>query len=228
MSDCTISAIAAQTHRLIASRWPTIGVFDSVASAQDAQEAMLLEGLTNDRLSAQKLALIPVHEVVVGQPGASIIMAAFLHPNPEGGRFSDNALGAWYSSFELQTAIDETIYHHKRRLSRSDAGYNQTIQMRELVAPIHEEFHDIRGQRSVRPDLYLLSDYAHSQPFGVALRGAGSNGVCYDSVRREGGTNLVVYRPPLLVGFLQGDHFQYHWTGSPDPQVVKLTNVDSQ
>ena len=33
----------ARTHRLIASRWPTVGVFEAVASADDLEAALLLE-----------------------------------------------------------------------------------------------------------------------------------------------------------------------------------------
>jgi hypothetical protein len=41
----------ARTYRLIASRWPTVGVFDGVASADDLEAALVLESLTNDRVS---------------------------------------------------------------------------------------------------------------------------------------------------------------------------------
>jgi RES domain len=228
VSEPRSAVLRADTHRLIASRYPPVGIFDTVASAKDAAEAMLLEGLTNDRLTApvQRLRLIPEHDMVMGQAGAHIIMAAFLHAHADGGRFTDGHLGAWYSSLELNTALEETIHHHTRRLAFSEAGYHQTIQMRELIAPVDARFHDIRGQQKERSELYRPDDYTRSQPFGVALREAGSNGICYDSVRRAGGTNLVVYRPRLLLGHAQGDHYQYQWTGSPTPSIVKLVAVE--
>jgi hypothetical protein len=227
VSACPVAPINANTHRLIASRYPPVGIFDSVASRDDAAEAMNLESLTNDRLSIplQRLQLIPESEGVFGQLGAHIIMAAFLHADARGGRFTDSRLGAWYASFEIDTAIEETVYHHTRRLALSDAGFRQTIQMRELIAPINEQFHDIRGLQHDRAELYLSEDYSRSQPFGAALREAGSNGICYDSVRRSGGINIAVYKPMLLIGHQQGDHYQYQWTGSSDPAVTKLTNV---
>jgi RES domain-containing protein len=228
VSDPALSPIEAQTHRLIASRYPPVGIFDSVASADDALEAMLLESLTNDRLviPVQRLQLIPDHEMVFGQPGAHIIMAAFLHADPNGGRFTNPSLGAWYASFEIETAIDETVHHHTRRLALSDAGYRQTIQMRDLVVKVHGQFHDVRGLQRDRSELYQPDDYSQSQALGLALREGGSNGICYDSVRRAGGTNLVVYKPRLLLGHEQGDHYQYQWTGAPVPSVVKITNVE--
>lgn len=214
----------ARTHRLIASRWPTVGVFDTVAAAEDVEAALLLESLTNDRVNAT-LARLDRSEWVVGQPGASLVMAAFCHPAPGGGRFSSAALGAWYCAREIETAIAETVHHHTARLAHSASGFRHVIQMRELVCSVDAVFADLRGLRAARPELYDPVSYAASQPFGEALRGRGANGAVYRSVRRTGGTNFVVYRPSLLPPVVQGDHFDYRWTGSPTPTVVKLTGV---
>lgn len=215
------------THRLIASRWPTVGVFDFVAGDEDVEAAFELEMLTNDRLlpPPERLHALPRDQWVVGIPGASMIMAAYLHSSENGGRFTTGALGAWYCSFDLDTAIRETIYHNARRLSHSQAGFHQLIQMRQLHARADNEFDDVRGMKDTRPELYQSEDYAASQAFGAERRAAASNGICYDSVRRDGGINLVIFRPALVLDVTQGDHFQYEWTGSPEPRVSKLTNV---
>src|SRR5262245_57715056 len=156
---------------------------------------MLLEGLTNDRLLApiERLRRLDPDEIVSGQPGAHIVMAAFLHADDSGGRFTDGRLGAWYCSLDLNTAIEETIHHHTRRLALSEAGFRQTIQMRELIVELNNEFHDLRGLQGERAELYHAEDYSRSQAFGIGLRELGSNGICYDSIRRAGGSNLVVY-----------------------------------
>lgn len=222
-----LAHIAQATHRLIASRWPTIGIFDRVSAAGDIQAAYELEMLTNDRLRVplERLYELPESEWAVGVPNASIVMAAFLHADEAGGRFTDGTLGAWYCSFDVQTAIRETVYHHTRRLSRSAAGFYQTIQMRELHAQVDAEFHDLRGREQECPMLYSPTSYADSQPFGVALRKQGANGICYDSVRRAGGVCLAVFRPHLVLNVAQGDHFQYEWTGADTPIVSQLTNI---
>lgn len=183
--------------------------------------------LTNDRLapSPERLHALPPEQWVVGAPNASIVMAAFLHADERGGRFTDGTLGAWYCSFDIATAIRETVYHHTRRLSFSEAGFHQTIQMRELRARADSEFNDLRGRKTEQPELYSPDDYRDSQRYGMQQRKAGSNGICYDSVRREGGVNLAIYRPTLVQGVLQGDHFQYEWAGTPEPMVSRLTNV---
>ncbi len=217
----------ARTHRLIASRWPTIGVFDSVATAADLETVLQLASLTNDRVNETlaRLGRLDRSDWLVGQPGASLVMAAFCHPAPGGGRFNSEALGAWYCATEIETAVAETVYHHTRRLAHSASGFRHTIQMRELVSEIDAEIVDIRGRRKSQPDLYHPENYAASQAFGEARRREGANGILYASVRRASGTNLVVYRPPLLPPVLQGDHFDYRWSGNPAPAVVKLTNL---
>ena len=228
MSRPKVARIRRATRRLIASRWPTIGVFDRVASTPaDIEAAYELEMLTNDRLHVplQRLHELPQREWAIGVPNATIIMAAFLHADDEGGRFTDSTLGAWYCSFDLQTAIRETVYHHTRRLSHSQAGYYQTIQMRELRADVNAEFHDLRGRKKQLPALYSPTSYRDSQPFGVALRKSGANGICYDSVRNAGGVCLAVFRPRLVLNVTQGDHFQYEWTGTPTPLVSEFANV---
>lgn len=225
--DVPTARFRARTHRLIASRWPTIGVFDSVASSEDLEAALLLETLTNDRVNETlaRLGQLDRSEWITRQPGATLVMAAFCHPAPGGGRFNTEALGAWYCAREIETAIAETVYHHTRRLAHSASGLRHVIQMRELISEVDAEVSDIRSLRKSHPELYDAENYAASQRFGEARRRAEANGIAYGSVRRIAGTNLVVYRPSLLPPVLQGDHFDYRWTGNPAPVVVKLTGV---
>jgi hypothetical protein len=224
--------VSETTHRLIASRYPTIGPFDDLTVDKDELAvAYLLESVTNDRLAilARRLPLLPDNEIVQG-PGATMVMAAFLHADEAGGRFTDGRLGAWYASFDVDTGIAETVHHSTRRLRLSDGAFPSSIQMRELVAGIDCELIDIRGQQSSRADLYDPDDYGASQPFGVSLRWPssrqGENGIVYDSVRRAGGTNVCVYRPSLIVlPVNQGDHYEYRWDASGQVTVLRLTTI---
>lgn len=203
-------------------------MFDRVGGTPaDIWAAYELEMLTNGRLHVplERLHALPEDEWVVGVPNANIVMAAYLHAGEAGGRFTDGTLGAWYCSFDLHTAIRETVYHHTRRLAHSRAGFFQTIQMRELRADVDAEFHDLRGREKELPGLYAPTSYAESQPYGVRLRNEGANGICYDSVRHLGGVCLAAFRPRLMLNVTQGDHFQYEWTGTETPVVSQLTNV---
>jgi hypothetical protein len=222
------------THRLIASRYPPVGVFDDVAaSKEELAIAFLLESATNDRLAvlSRRLPLLSESEIVQGH-GATMVMAAFLHADETGGRFTDGRLGAWYASLDVDTAIAETVYHSTRRLRLSDGAFPSNIQMRELVAGIDCDLIDICGQQKDRPDLYKKDDYRASQAFGVGLRwpasGGGENGIVYDSVRRADGVNACVYRPSLIqLPVNQADHYEYRWDASGQLSVLKLTNIDS-
>ena len=222
------------THRLIASRYPPIGVFDDVAlDADELQIAFLLESATNDRLAvlSRRLPLLPEGEIVQG-PGATMVMAAFLHADETGGRFTDGRLGAWYAALDIDTAIAETVHHSTRRLKLSDGAFPSSIQMRELVAGVDCALVDLRGLQKARPELYDPDNYSASRQFGIDVRwpkqGEGGNGIVYDSVRRSGGINVCVYRPTLItLPVNQADHYEYRWDAGGQVTVLKITNVDA-
>lgn len=226
------SAIKEKTHRLIASRYPTVGVFDDIAAdADDLRDAFILESLTNDRLAtaAGRITALPREEIVTGA-GASLVMAAFLHADDAGGRFTDGRLGGWYAAMSVETSIRETLHHNTLRLSKSVGGFPNRIQMRELIANIDTDLIDIRGQQAAQPELYHPDDYSRSQAFAADLKWPkappAANGIVFDSVRHAGGTNVCIFWPskvPLPV--VQGDHYEYHWDASGVVNVVKLTAV---
>jgi hypothetical protein len=130
-------------------------VFDSVASADDLEATLLLESLTNDQVNETltRPGRLDRSEWLTGQPGSTLVMAAFCHPAPGGGRFSSEALGAWYCAFEIETAIAETVYHHTKRLGHSASGFRHVIQVREPIGEVDAEVCDIRGVRDRHRDL---------------------------------------------------------------------------
>ena len=114
-----------QTWRLIPSRFPPIGAFDTVATPADLQAVMALEGWTNDRLVASRLARLPQHEWCVGIANWSIVMAAFLHAPTSGARFNGPDLGAWYAADQVNAAIAEVSHHMRRELSANRASFHK-------------------------------------------------------------------------------------------------------
>ena len=130
MTELKRSRIRRKTHRLIASQYPIVGVFDDLTSdPDDLRAAFILEALTNDRLAAQRINLLPDAEIIAGTvgSGATIVMAAFLHADEAGGKFTDSRLGGWYAAFDLETAIAETLHHNDRRLRLSAGGFPNRI-----------------------------------------------------------------------------------------------------
>jgi hypothetical protein len=200
-------------YRLIASRFPTVGLFDSVTAPEDLEVVFAFESLTNDRLRAEAgdIRLVPPDERVVG-PGSTPIMASFTHLNPDGSRFSNGEYGVYYCANNRDTAIAEVIHHQAIFLRRTDEPAID-VDMRLITATLNAELHDLRDLRSQAPELYDAASYQASQPFGTRLRDSGSWGIAYRSVRLEGGECAGVFRPRALSGAASAGHIALHWDG---------------
>ncbi len=211
-----------RTCRLVPSRYPTAGLFDRVASPEDLPELFELEGWTNDRLSNELglLHIVPPDEWVAG-PMASVVMAAYCHPQSAGARFTDNTRGAWYAGRDLDTALAEST--HRRTKELQEIGVLETrVQMRLYHADFDARFHDVRGAGDTWKSIYDPDDHSAGQELGMALFRSGANGVVYDSVRRSGGECIVSFRPRLVGTVRPAGHFEYRWRGSPQPDVIPL------
>lgn len=214
-----------RTHRLIPARFPPIGIFDIGLTAEEATAAFELEAATNERLYdlRGRLQRIPPADLATGD-GAGFAMAAFLHG--AAGRFNDEALGAWYASFDAATAIAEVAYHHHRRLSLSAAGFPAIAEMRELLSRVSAELADLYGAGAAERARLLDPDpatYAEGQGLARSLREAGENGLVYPSVRRADGTCLVLWRPRLCLPIVQGAHFRLAWNDRGGLDVDRLS-----
>ncbi len=208
--------------RLVPSRYPSVGIFDDLVSADDLDAIVELEAWTNDRISTELgiLHLLPPDEWVVGEPMASVVMAAFCHPRPGGARFSSASRGAWYAARDIETAIVEATYHRTRELA--EVGHFDTrVQMRLYHADFATTFHDIRGSREYAP-LRDPDSYVASQAFARTLLDDGAHGIVYESVRRAGGDCLACFRPKLVKRVRVAAHYELVWDGAPDPRVRRL------
>ena len=209
--------------RLIPSRYPSAGILDQVASPDDLEAIIELEAWTNDRLSTELgiLNVLPREEWVVGTPMASVVMAAFCHPRPGGGRFSTPERGAWYTARSIQTSIAESVYHRTRELAEV-GSFETRMQLRVYQADFAATFHDVRGAGRQFRGIYDPDSYAASQQLARDLLGKGSNGVLYDSVRHAGGECLACFRPALVRNVRVAAHYEYVWDSRPEPRVRQL------
>jgi hypothetical protein len=194
-------------HRLIPSQFPPLGLFDTVATAADLAAVMELVGWTNDRLVAERVARLPRAEWVYGTANASIVMAAFLHVAPGGMRFNGPELGAWYAADDIRTAAAE-VGHHLRRETVARNVTTMTRTYRAYAATLSGDYLDIRGEQTIRPDVYASDRYDASQKLGEEVRASGGAGLLYDSLRRRGGVNFVAHRPRSIRDIVQTDHFE--------------------
>ena len=198
-----------KTHRLIPYRYSDRGRPILNLLAEDDEQFLSdlteLEGATNDRLLGEsgKLPGISAIELVSGFRLAHIVNAAFTHARPAGGRFNTADRGAWYVSFEMQTAQAEVAYHRSAELKEIGWREKEVSPYIDYLADFRHEFHDIRGETPFA-DCLDPDDYANSQALGLRLLNRGSAGVVYPSVRRKGGTCLACFRPPLVLNVREG------------------------
>jgi hypothetical protein len=218
--------------RLIPSRYPAVGLFDAVASPEDIDALIELEGWTNDRITSELgiLSAVPREEWVFGRSMASVIMAAYCHPRPGGGRFSSDTRGAWYAGRTLETALAESSYHRTEEL-REIGVFDARVEMRVYLADFSSRFHDVRpffptpdDQASVSfwQAVYDGRDYTASQRLARRLLDEGASGVVYRSVRHDRGECIACFRPALVRNVRVGGHYEFRWTGTPDPQIRRL------
>jgi hypothetical protein len=211
------------TCRLIPSRYPSQGILDRVSSPEDLAVVFELEGWTNDRISAEAgiLHRIPQEEWVMGRPMASVVMAAFCHSKPGGGRFNGPNRGAWYTGRSLQTAHAEAVFHRTAELE--EIGVLETlVQVRLYLADFEGGFHDVRPDLPEHAPLHNPVDYGPAQSLADDLLSSGSNGVLYRSVRDTHGECLACFRPQLVANVRAGSHFEYHWEGKRIPRIRRL------
>ncbi|HEY0335671.1 MAG TPA: RES family NAD+ phosphorylase [Stenotrophomonas sp.] len=210
------------SYRIVSSRFPPVGLFDSVAHPEDLEAVYYLEGLTNPRLrqEAGQISLVPKERRVCG-PGTTPIMAAFTHVTREGSRFSDGSFGVYYAAKDRLTAIAETM-HHRTRFLRNTSEPACVLEMRCYVGDLAGTLHDIRGGW---PQLHDRDSYVESQAQAVALRQAGSDGVVYDSVRLAGGQCVAAFYPDLIQPVRQESHLYYHWNSERFTHAVVAGDV---
>ncbi|HKZ10860.1 MAG TPA: RES family NAD+ phosphorylase [Rhodanobacteraceae bacterium] len=211
-----------RAYRIVASRFPPVGVFDAIAEPKDLDALYQVEALTNPRLREEwgELSNVPKEHRVSG-PGTTPLMAAFTHVNPEGSRFSDGSYGVLYLAHEFDTAVEETVYHREQFLKATKEPPID-LTMRCYVTGVHGSLHDIRGGWKAEHD---PDGYAASQKFGATLRGQGSNGIAYDSVRCKGGECAALFYPDLASPCVQGKHLIYRWDGARVAQVLEVSAV---
>lgn len=208
--------------RIIRSLHPPIDLFEDIADPADWEALAAAEAKFNPRVrgSIGDLSKVPVARRVSG-PGASWVMAPFVHCSPlRPTRFSAGSFGVYHAGDGREVAIAETVHHHGRFMAATAEAPGWTSQFRELIGPVEVEVDDVAG----RHDLLDPDDYGPSQVFGATRRAAGANGLTWPSVRYPGGHCVGLFWPDLIPIPAQGSHLAYHWNGS---RVDYVKSMDS-
>lgn len=217
-----------RAYRIISSRFPPVGIFDSVADPADLEAVFYVENLTNPRTREEmgQIELVKPEDQVAG-PGTTPIMAAFTHVNPSGSRFSNGEYGVYYAAKSQHTAIAETVFHTEQ-WAREANDPPISFVMRVYIGRLNKRaYHDLRGQRDTFPDLFDPdpAHYGPAQRLGAQLRQAASWGLLYDSVRDPDGQCVAAFRPPALGAVHQAAHLAYAWDGEKVVDVLELRSL---
>lgn len=201
-----------------------ISFLAQIADVDSHLEAILeLDNITNERLAAENDLLpgITSLELVSGFRYAIIVNAAFCYAHPQGSRFNSPERGAWYASFERETALTEIIFHKTLDLAEINC-FEDDITCDDYLADFNGIFNDLRGQDSFSDCLHPES-YVASQSLGRQLLSCDTGGIVYPSVRQHNGTNLVCFRPALVNNVRKGQTCRIVWDNSATPEVTWLT-----
>lgn len=202
------------SHRLIPTRFPTVGLFDEIADPEDLDIVFAIEALTNERIRQElgRISLVPPKERVTGS-GATLIMAPFVHLSPSGSRFTDGSFGVYYCANTIETAIAE-VSHHRAIFMASTAepplDLDHTWIRADIIAPLH----DVRKVPRSLTNIYSLTSYAASQAFGTTMRSGGSNGLWYRGVMRTEGECAAIFRPNNLARARNAGFVTLVWDGT--------------
>jgi RES domain-containing protein len=194
------------THRLIPSKHSELGTVLGRLTDDDSElhDLVELDGATNARLLGEEGLLpgIGVHELVYGIRYAHIVNAAFTHAAPGGGRFNESSRGAWYASLELETSAAEVAFHKLQQLEEIDWAEEEISTYDDYLADFLTEFHELKGSepryRKYLKPFPVPECYEEPQQLAALLLAQRANGILYPSVRYEGGTCLVCFRPALV------------------------------
>jgi hypothetical protein len=200
----------APAYRIIRTIYPPVDLFEDIADPADWELLVSAEAKLNPRIrdAIGNLALVPLARRISG-PTASIAMGAFTHisGNRES-RFSDGAYGVWYCGDRFEVALAETAHHFQRfmRATNEPAG---DADFRVLTCEVKGEA-VVADAACLEPD-----DWKPGQIFGRQVRGEGSDGVLYASVRYRLGNAAAIFWPDCLVlPITQNQQLRYRWDGT--------------
>lgn len=202
-----------QAWRIVRSAYPPIDLFEDIADPADWELLASAEAKTNPRVrdAVGTIALVPP-ERRVGGPGASYVMAPFVHVSPERpSRFADGTFGAYYCGDRFEVALMETVHHFAAFLART-AEPPTTEDFRALIGTIDRSFHDLRALPA-SADVLAPDDYRASQALARRLRAEGSDGIVYRSVRWPAGDAVAAFWPDAVGIPVQAQHLAYRWDG---------------
>lgn len=208
--------------RITRSIYRPISLFEESMDPADWELVVAANAKLDSKFSSVlgNLSNVPIGRRVAG-PGASVVMAPFVHCSPNNpSRFSDGSYGIYYAGNSEQLALAETIHHHACFMLDDEAAPCWISGFQLVEGSVDSELHDVDAVPGARdPD-----DYRLSQQIGKALRNAGSEGLTWTSARLPGGKCIGVFWPDVVSIPRPVANYSYHWDGA---RVDLVENLDS-
>lgn len=213
------------TYRLIASKYPTVSVYDRIVDTKHFAALLEVEALTNPRMREEAGDARKVRaRDAIGGPGTTPIMASFAYSGPS--RFTDGSFGVYYAAHDEATAIAESQYWTQQFLAATSEP-SIDVDKRVYVARIDGTYEDIRPVGSRSP-LYSKTSYERAREYGRTLYEADAvDGIVYRSVRRPEGECVCAFRPRLISHCRMTGYVQFRWDGTRIVGVARIAGASA-
>lgn len=208
-----VSRVRWGYHRLVNASIPSIEVFEDIADPADWKLLVVASGRTDSELAETIGGLDSIDaERRVGGPGATYVMAPFVHASLDRpGRFHNGLQGAFYGADRFETALFEAVFHLGRYLAAANEESGWVTDMQELTGTIDADLVDIRG--GGHADLLDPDSYVASQEFARRIWADGGHGIVYPSVRHDEGECFAAFHPDVMDVPVPDRLFSCHWDG---------------
>jgi hypothetical protein len=119
------------------------------------------------------------------------------------------------------------VKHHRVAFLEAVRAPAQDLDFEVLRAPVKgSRFFDLRNRQNDFPDVYSPTDYSASQKLGTELRSRDADGIAYDSVRREGGECVAVFRPRCVGPARAVKQLIFRWDGGAINAVLETHRLE--
>lgn len=214
--------------RLLPATWHKPPALRGLVDSDDEMEILAeVEGLTSARLLAERgrSPHIDPRELAWRRRrrdlhiyGETHVNAAFTYTRAGGNRFNSEDRGAWYCAWDALVSVAEVAWHRTRELGYI-GWFHDSARYVELLADFIGDFHDTTDEPdhpALNPD--PIRGYPEGQSLAQHLRGEGSRGLIYPSVRAPapGGSCLVCFDPGAVQNVRPGASWDLVWKGTPD------------
>jgi RES domain len=200
-------ALSGTWYRLIPSRFPTINLYERIATPAHHPVLQRIEALTNPRVRDKKeAAAVESVDVETSPKFQNWNHAPFAYPNPEGSRY----LSSLYGSLELFKSLNgalATAIRKREAFLAATANRPINLDMRVLR-------HDFSGKFVDRSDDPIDMAQADRWAIGEKLRAEGEHGVYYRCPELPHCYAVSLFDRDGLGPARQAEHYCLRWDGS--------------